>query len=114
MRGRARGSLGAVPLLPSPVRRAVDAVLEVGIVPSFSRVGYEVRSRVEHWQARSIVIESDVPQPSQLDGDPIGEASTLHVRIDPGALVMRVPVPPSPSCCTTSGSPRATATASSS
>jgi len=53
-------------------------------------------SRVEHWQARSIVIESDVPQPSQLDGDPIGEASTLHIRVDPGALVMRVPVPPSP------------------
>lgn len=37
-------------LLPSPVRRAVDAALEVAVVPSFSRIGFEVRSRVEGWQ----------------------------------------------------------------
>jgi diacylglycerol kinase family enzyme len=57
------------------------------------RRGHE---RVEHWQARSIVIESDIPQPSQLDGDPIGEATKLEIRVEPAALVMRVPVPPSP------------------
>ena len=58
-----------------------------------TRRGHE---RVEHWQARSIVIEADAPQPSQLDGDPIGEVTTLRIQVDPGALVMRVPVPPSP------------------
>jgi diacylglycerol kinase (ATP) len=51
--------------------------------------------RVEHWQAKSIVIRADVPQPSQLDGDPIGDAQELSIYVDPAALVMRVaPVPP--------------------
>lgn len=47
-------------------------------------------SRVEHWQARSILIEADDPQPSQLDGDPIGDVQELRIRVDPGALVVRV------------------------
>jgi diacylglycerol kinase family enzyme len=52
-------------------------------------------ARVEHWQARSIVIEAEAPQPSQLDGDPIGDATRLEIRVDPAALVMRVAdVPP--------------------
>jgi dehydrogenase/reductase SDR family member 12 len=34
---------------PAPVRRAVDAALEFTVVLSFSRVGYEVRSRVAGW-----------------------------------------------------------------
>ena len=54
-----------------------------------TRRGHE---RVEHWQARSIVIEADAPQPSQLDGDRIGEVTTLRDPRRPGAaLVMRVP-----------------------
>jgi dehydrogenase/reductase SDR family member 12 len=36
-------------VLPSPVIRAVDAVMEASVVLSFSRVGYEVRSRLEGW-----------------------------------------------------------------
>ena len=51
-------------------------------------------ARVEHWQVRSIVIRAESPQPSQLDGDPIGDATELAIRVDPAALVMRVPVPP--------------------
>ena len=53
-------------------------------------------ARVEHWQARSIVISADAPQPSQIDGDPIGEASVLRIRVEPAALVTRVPDPPDP------------------
>ena len=56
-------------------------------VASRKRRGHE---RVEHWQASTIVIEADEPQPSQIDGDPIGEASELRMRIEPGALVVRV------------------------
>lgn len=37
-------------LLPSPVARAVDAALEATVVLSFSRVGYDVRSRLAAWQ----------------------------------------------------------------
>jgi len=36
--------------LPVPLTRAVDAALELAIVPSFSRVGYAVRSRLEGWE----------------------------------------------------------------
>lgn len=50
--------------------------------------------RVEHWQARELVVEAEQPQPSQLDGDPIGDVCTLRVRVEAGALVVRVPKPP--------------------
>ncbi|HZQ84113.1 MAG TPA: SDR family NAD(P)-dependent oxidoreductase [Acidimicrobiales bacterium] len=35
----------------SAIARGVDAALEATVVGSFSRIGYEVRSRLEHWQA---------------------------------------------------------------
>lgn len=98
--------LGGLVLMP---KAAIDdGVLDVVNIAPSSLVGWlavAVRvitrrhrghERVEHWQVKSIVIESDAPQPSQLDGDPIGEVTRLAVRVDPGALVMRVPVPPSP------------------
>ncbi|HVL84046.1 MAG TPA: diacylglycerol kinase family protein [Pseudonocardia sp.] len=47
--------------------------------------------RLEHWQVRSLVVTAEAPQPSQLDGDPIGDARELRVRVEPGALVVRVP-----------------------
>jgi diacylglycerol kinase family enzyme len=47
--------------------------------------------RVEHWRARDIVITSDTPQPAQLDGDPVGEAVELRMRVEPQALLVRVP-----------------------
>jgi diacylglycerol kinase (ATP) len=52
--------------------------------------------RVEHWQARTISIRSDTPQPSQLDGDPIGDARELEIRVDPQVLVVRVLDAPAP------------------
>jgi diacylglycerol kinase (ATP) len=51
--------------------------------------------RVEHWQARSIVIRTEYPQPCQVDGDPVGDAQELRIRVEPSTLVLRVPdVPP--------------------
>lgn len=35
---------------PAPLARAVDLALEVTVVPSFSRIGIAVRSRLERWQ----------------------------------------------------------------
>lgn len=98
--------LGGLVLMP---RAAIDdGVLDVvnlapkglgGWVAVAARVITRQRrghSRVEHWQARSIRIEAEAPQPSQIDGDPIGEASELRIRVEPAALVMRVPDPPDP------------------
>lgn len=47
--------------------------------------------RVEHWRARSVTIAAETPQPAQLDGDPVGDARELRMRVDPGALLVRVP-----------------------
>jgi len=98
--------LGGLVLMP---KAAIDdGVLDVVNIAPSTLVGWLAvalrvitrrhrgHARVEHWQARSILIESDTPQPSQLDGDPIGEVTTLRIRVDPATLVLRVPVPPSP------------------
>jgi diacylglycerol kinase (ATP) len=47
--------------------------------------------RVEHWRGRDITIAADRPEQAQLDGDPIGEALQLRLRIAPRALLLRVP-----------------------
>ncbi|MGQ0576429.1 MAG: diacylglycerol/lipid kinase family protein [Pseudonocardia sp.] len=52
------------------------------------RRGHE---RVEHWQARSIVVAAEAPQASQIDGDPIGDVAELRIRVEQGALIVRVP-----------------------
>ncbi|MGH8918094.1 MAG: diacylglycerol kinase family lipid kinase, partial [Actinomycetes bacterium] len=48
---------------------------------------------VEHWQGAAITIISEQPQQAQLDGDTVGEAEMLRVRVDRGALLVRVPGP---------------------
>jgi diacylglycerol kinase (ATP) len=47
--------------------------------------------RIEHWQARDVIVTSDVPQSAQVDGDLIGKVRELRVSVDAGALVVRVP-----------------------
>lgn len=43
--------------LPAPITRAVDLAMETTVAPSFSRLGYEVRSRLDQW-----------PDPAALPG----------------------------------------------
>ncbi len=45
---------------------------------------------VQHWQGRTVIISAEAPQLAQLDGDPVGEVRGLRMRIDPGALLVRV------------------------
>jgi diacylglycerol kinase (ATP) len=45
---------------------------------------------VQHWQGRTVTISAELPQQAQLDGDPIGDVRVLRMRIDPGALLVRV------------------------
>ena len=99
--------LGGLVLMPKA--RIDDGQLDIvniaptglaGWVAVAARVATRKRrghQRVEHWQATSIVIEADEPQPSQIDGDPIGEVSELRMRIEPGVLVVRVADLPGPS-----------------
>ena len=97
--------LGGLVLMP---RATIDdGVLDVvslapGTVAGWIAVALRVitrrprgHARVEHWQARSIVIRTEAPQPCQVDGDPAGNAQELSIRVEPSALVLRVPdVPP--------------------
>jgi diacylglycerol kinase family enzyme len=79
------GVLDVVSLAPSTVAGWVAVALRV-----ITRQRRGDR-RVEHWQARSIVIRSESPQPCQVDGDPVGDARELAIRVDPHALILRVP-----------------------
>lgn len=47
--------------------------------------------RVEHWQAREVTITAESAQQAQLDGDPIGDVRVLRMRVDHGALLVRIP-----------------------
>ncbi|WP_406284655.1 diacylglycerol kinase family protein [Embleya sp. NBC_00896] len=46
---------------------------------------------IEHFTGRRVVIETDRPEPRELDGDPIGPGTRLAVRIRPDSLTVRVP-----------------------
>jgi diacylglycerol kinase (ATP) len=45
---------------------------------------------VQHWQGRTVIISAESPLLAQLDGDPVGVVRGLRMRVDPGALLVRV------------------------
>jgi diacylglycerol kinase (ATP) len=45
---------------------------------------------VQHWQGSTIIISAQEPQQAQLDGDSVGEVRGMRMRVDPGALLVRV------------------------
>ena len=51
--------------------------------------------RVEHWTARELTVTAISRQPAQLDGDSLGYVRSMRMRVDPGALLVRVPAAPS-------------------
>src|SRR5450756_1978794 len=60
--------------------------------------GFGVRSqlrdrvgRMDHVRGRQVVARVDHPVHVQVDGDVLGKASGVRARIDPGALIIRVP-----------------------
>ena len=92
--------LGGLELMPEA--EVDDGVLDIvnlapkGI-PGWVAVAARVISRrrrghprVEHWTAREVVVRAEDPQASQIDGDPIGDVTEMVVRVDAGALVVRV------------------------
>ncbi len=46
--------------------------------------------RLAHWRGQRIDLVAEHAQEAQIDGDPIGEAVALRVRVDEQALVVRV------------------------
>ncbi|MBC8091158.1 MAG: diacylglycerol kinase family lipid kinase, partial [Pseudonocardia sp.] len=92
--------LGGLVLMPDA--QVDDGVLDIvnlapkgipGWIAVAARVVTRTRrghSRVEHWTAKDVVVTAAEPQPSQIDGDPIGDVSEMRIRVDPGALIVRV------------------------
>ncbi len=92
--------LGGLVLLPAA--KVDDGVLDVVSIGPRSILGWlAVTARVlarrrrghrivQHWQGRTVILSSEAPLQAQLDGDPVGGVRTMRVRIDPGALLVRV------------------------
>jgi len=47
--------------------------------------------RLKHLSSRRIMVQASKPVEIQIDGDPVGAAVTMEVRVDPGSLVVRLP-----------------------
>jgi diacylglycerol kinase family enzyme len=48
---------------------------------------------LERFRGRTVLIEVDRIVPRQIDGEVIDDGRSLDARIEPGALVIRVPQP---------------------
>ncbi len=69
------------------VQLLVNVLLQsVGVRPRVQRVG-----SIQHRRARTVEVRLRSPQPVQVDGDIVGPAAGFTTRVDPGALVVRVP-----------------------
>ncbi len=89
-------------LVLMPAARVDDGLLDVvtigprGIIGWLAVTGRVLARRrrghriVQHWQGRSVIISAESPQHAQLDGDPVGEVRGLRMRVDRGALLVRV------------------------
>jgi YegS/Rv2252/BmrU family lipid kinase len=91
---------GGVPLLPDA--EPDDGELDVAIIAARTLVDWVVlawgviwrRKRVpmlETFRAREVEVESDRPQPRELDGDVIDAGRTLIAAVRPDALTLCVP-----------------------
>jgi len=50
--------------------------------------------RLERMTGHKVVIRAEKPAPMQLDGDPIGEGTEITAEVQPGVLLVRVPLAP--------------------
>ena len=74
-------------------------MLAPGGLPGWADVGYRIAlgsrrddAQLERYQATTVEIRAEGPGlPRQLDGEIVEAASTLSVRVLPGALLVRVP-----------------------
>ncbi len=89
-------------LMLMPAARVDDGLLDVVAIGPRGILGWlAVTARVltrrcrghrivQHWQCRTVIISAESPQQAQLDGDPVGEVRALRMRVDRGALLVRV------------------------
>jgi diacylglycerol kinase (ATP) len=81
------GLLDLVMLRPNVVAGWVGVAIDV-VTGKRNGIG-----ALKQWAGREFEFELDKPVLSELDGDPTGETRTGHFAVDPGALLVRLPVP---------------------
>ena len=93
---------GGIPLLPDA--EVDDGVLDVIILAPRRFIGWlfiawrvitrrkGTNDRLERITGEHIIISTEKPTPMQLDGDAIGEGTSIDARVLPKALTIKVPV----------------------
>lgn len=99
--GNVRALQAGLVLLPGALPD--DGLLDVAVLsPRGLRDWFRLARRVgigrapgdqvlERWTARTVTVRSEPAQPVQYDGDLVDAAVVLRCRVDPGALLVRVP-----------------------
>ncbi|MEO6473214.1 MAG: YegS/Rv2252/BmrU family lipid kinase [Aeromicrobium sp.] len=97
---------GGIPLLPDA--EIDDGLLDVVVIAPKRFLGWlaiiarvltrhrRTDKRLDRMTGRKVVIHAEKPTPMQLDGDPIGEGTEITIEVQPGVLLIRVPLAPAP------------------
>ena len=84
----ARVDDGWLDLVAIAPRGIVGWTAVLGQVVTRARRGHGI---VEHYRSRTFTVRTDDVEQAQIDGDPVGDARSLRVSVDPDALLVRVP-----------------------
>jgi YegS/Rv2252/BmrU family lipid kinase len=95
---------GGIPLLPDA--QIDDGKLDVVVIAPKRFIGWlaiivrvvgrqkRTNERLDRLTGSTVVIKAEKPMPMQLDGDPVGEGQEIRATVQPGVLLVRVPVSP--------------------
>ena len=95
-----------IPLLPDA--QIDDGMLDVVVIAPKRFLGWlaiivrvlgrqrRTNAKLDRMTGRKVVIRAEKPTPMQLDGDPIGEGTEITAEIQPGVVLVRVPLAPGP------------------
>jgi diacylglycerol kinase family enzyme len=83
------GDLELVMLRPNAVAGWLGVAIDVA---TRNRNGL---ASLKQWPGREFELELDQPVLAELDGDPVGETRRGRFGVDPGSLIVRLPVPAS-------------------
>ena len=95
---------GGIPLLPDA--QIDDGKLDVVVIAPKRFIGWlaiivrvvgrqkRTNERLDRMTGHTVVIKAEKPMPMQLDGDPVGEGQEIRAEVQPGVLLVRVPVGP--------------------
>ncbi|MCW2752185.1 MAG: PA-phosphatase [Aeromicrobium sp.] len=93
---------GGIPLLPDA--QIDDGTLDVVVLAPKRFIGWlaiivrvvgrqrRTNERLDRLTGHKVVIRAEKPMPMQLDGDPVGEGQEITAEVQPGVLLVRVPV----------------------